>query len=549
MKTLLLSLLLVYTGLSTVRAQVSRQDCTDSLGTLGAPQRRTFYSFQDCHGAIPLCALNNRFGTGYICGNGRISNEVPTSSCLRQNENNSTWYTFKSRTAGKLKFTIVPLDMDTINPGGSNQGDTDYDWALYRLPAGTQADIPTCAQLTQNGSWEVACNYSGLRGATGMADSTNGKFENEITVNVGETFVLVVDNFTGGNLIGYKILFYEPATHPGLADIRLPGIKPRFLEITSVPNCTNTLLNFKFNKDVSCNDVLADGTLRIVNLSQPNKVYSLDTLFATPFCFGGTASQYALRYSPAEISDSMALILTNEVKDLCGDTLRVDTLRFKIKPFIRIEPFVGGVRQDSVCAGNVITLKAKPDESLGARIDQFRYQFFYYDAVRRITTGRILFNDSLTLDSINIISFKQKLQQKTVIYVMIKASSTTSACQDSALTKITINPVPNVQILPQYAACFGDTINVAAGNVADTSAFTYEWRSKVSGRRFPQLQQFVLKSDTVDDAGARARLVLRARNDDLTLQITYKPQYGACQGGVLKTKLLVGARLRPLFLY
>ena len=522
-------------------AQGNRQDCLDQAGSTGTPQVRTYYSSQDCAGAIALCALNNRYATGYICGNGRVSTEVPTGSCLLQNENNTTWYTFKVRRAGKLKFFIIPLDQDTVNIGATNQGNTDYDWALYKLPPGAETSVATCAQLSQNRSWEVSCNYSGARGTTGMTDTATtapgaGKFQASINVNVDETYVLVVDNFTGGNLIGYQIRFFDPTTYPTLADIRRPGRPARFDSIIQPPNCLNSTLTLRFSNQVQCRD-LKEGVITVVNLADPSRNYSIDTIY--PFnCAGNYTNLVKFRFSPLQPDTNYAIILTDTLRDICGNITTHDTLRFKVRPFIRLEGFVDDIRQDTVCSGKTIEVRATPDESLLARLQDFRYRFFYYDSARRSSTP-VVFNDStikLSADS-NSVFFRLNFPVRTRIFLIVSSKF------------IDILPLPVAPIAAQYATCFGpdNQITIQAGNSQDSSYYNYEWRSRISTRRFPQRQQFNLQSDTVNAADVNSPLVRRSQNDDLTLTVTYKPKYGGCQALPLKTKLLVGARLRPLF--
>ena len=129
-------------------------------------------------------------GTVQVCGNTPIS-FTPTGpgdiredlgGCMTTDEHFSIWYTFTVATSGTLTFMIVPNTMSN-----------DYDWALYG------PDV-SCGSL----GTPIRCNYSGTSGLTGLnftntntsSDATGSPFCSFLNVVAGQTYYIVVDNFS-----------------------------------------------------------------------------------------------------------------------------------------------------------------------------------------------------------------------------------------------------------------------------------------------------------------------------------------------------------------
>jgi hypothetical protein len=169
---------------------------------------------QDCKGAIKVNWNQYTYQSDSLCGSGLVNNELGRGSCLQTSERTTTWYVFKVRRSGVLKVLIYPLD---ITPGNGNSGDTDYDFALIKLPYGLTNTAQVCAQINANSSdtsWFRRCNYSGQRGITGISDTIltggQGKIEDPVYVEVDDYYLLAIDNFTSGasqNRIGYSVRF------------------------------------------------------------------------------------------------------------------------------------------------------------------------------------------------------------------------------------------------------------------------------------------------------------------------------------------------------
>ncbi len=197
---------------------------------------------QDCQNAIVLCNARYQSPNYNLCGRGLILDSL-RGSC-GTTEHVSSYYQFTVRASGVLNFLILPNDVtDTISLGSEGGSLTDYDFALYQVPAGSSVSQATC-RLFRGGfntpsPFQVSCDYSSLKGATGMWDpytSPPAKFQRPITVQAGETYLLHVDNFST-TTVGYQIIFRTPRNDARYADVTTPA----GLAINSIgfdPNCT-----------------------------------------------------------------------------------------------------------------------------------------------------------------------------------------------------------------------------------------------------------------------------------------------------------------------
>ena len=153
----------------------------------------SFFSYgqgaPDCAGAVVLCS--NASISFNPQGIGAVNDFAPASNsqgCLSTGERNTAWYYFEFNNMMPPNSQIT----FTINPNGS----ADYDFAIYGPDVG-------CGGLGA----PVRCSYAGTFGATGLGngatDTSEGAggdaFVAPLTVQPGQGFYLVVDNFSSNN--------------------------------------------------------------------------------------------------------------------------------------------------------------------------------------------------------------------------------------------------------------------------------------------------------------------------------------------------------------
>ncbi len=261
----------------------------------------------DCEGSIPLCGGIYTEDSAPP-GNGNIFEY--TGACNQGNETMSLWYTFTVTQPGDLSFILTP-----------NNSADDYDWGMFEITNGGCAGI-----VSQDGSSpEVECNSYGVLGlsgptgvstANGGSGSSNGPgdlngpaFNADLPVQVGQTFALVVMNWSN-SLEGYTIDFTGSSAE--IYDDQQPYI----LEATTT--CSNNQAHIQFSEpivvssvdtsDFSLTGPGGDYTCISILPDQPGSTFDtgFTILFNESILVGGT---YTL-----SVSD-----VSGNVQDACGN--------------------------------------------------------------------------------------------------------------------------------------------------------------------------------------------------------------------------------------
>ncbi|MDB4533279.1 T9SS type A sorting domain-containing protein [Vicingaceae bacterium] len=147
---------------------------------------------QDCLGGTSICSdatfNDNSNGSG-----DDVDLDGSNSGCLGT-ENETSWYFFEAQTAGTLEFLIDP-----------SNGTDDYDFAMWGpYPSGTTpatACPPVGAPIRCSFAAGAPTAYGGTGlqiGAGDVSEGTGGDdIVDEITLVIGDVYVLVVDNYSG----------------------------------------------------------------------------------------------------------------------------------------------------------------------------------------------------------------------------------------------------------------------------------------------------------------------------------------------------------------
>ncbi len=281
----------------------------------------------DCLGAIPVCTgyyfqPNTSTGVGSIPGEIYSSGGCPYN-CL-DGEVNSTWYIFTVQEAGMLRFTISPIDPND-----------DYDWAVYNLTNHKCENI-----YSQANEMCVSCNSAGgvgLHGDTGAdsgfdecagpgSDNGNTKWNEDISVEEGETYVLYVSDWTQSPT-GYSLDF--SASSAVIFDDVPPELDSIFYD--DVSGCMEDQLRFKFSEKVRCDRV----TPSILSVEGPGGPYNVIDVYGEACDFGGEWEiEYTLTLDkPFQQNGTYQLLLAtgfNGVVDACNNIAPADTADFTL---------------------------------------------------------------------------------------------------------------------------------------------------------------------------------------------------------------------------
>ncbi len=363
---------------------------------------------QDCNSAIPVCS-GTFVQPNSFSGEGDNPNEVPDGSCLGSGELNSVWYVFTVGITGTLEFTIDP-----------NDPSDDYDFALYDLTG------KSCSDISTGVAPEVRCNYCLDSGPTGISASgvnasedccTNSpgcRYSSILNVTVGETFTLIVSNFTSSNS-GYTLEF------GGTAEIfdDIPA-EP----VSVITPCGVNFMDVQLNEAVLCSSISSDGS--DFTLSGPGGPFTVTA--ATGINCGTATSQVNLEITPQVIIGGEYTITINNgadantIIDNCENETSVgESLTFTATP---TDTEIAG--PNSVCAGSEITLTA----SSGTE-----YEWSNGEITQSITVSPL---------------------EQTTYSVTI----TSGTCIQNASTTVNVDPAPIANFsIPSSQICTGDNIS------------------------------------------------------------------------------------------
>ncbi|MEZ4985616.1 MAG: gliding motility-associated C-terminal domain-containing protein [Saprospiraceae bacterium] len=304
-------------------------------------------TIQDCLGAVPVCQSVYTESLS-PSGSGNIPNEIPFGQTCTDGESNSIWYIFTASEDGLLGFIITP----------ANAND-DYDWALFNL---TNAD---CDDIGEDNL--VSCNAAGGPGCHGPTGCTaagvgnwtpggctgNGPFNALVPTTAGNTYVLMVSNWTGSPN-GYTIDFNE-STGLGVFDQQAPLLS----EVTNLPqSCGDQTLDLHFNEYLQCGSIQSAA----FSLAGPGGPYAVTVTPSGCSSPDDPTRDVRLTISPAIQSMGTFTLTVNPITDLqlldlCDNQLVTTAYSFEVD--VPIPETVNIGRDTSlVCAGDELTLDA-----------------------------------------------------------------------------------------------------------------------------------------------------------------------------------------------
>lgn len=204
---------------------------------------------QDCLGAIPICNdVYDEPDPYAYSGNGNYENEIMKFQDCITSENNGIWYRFTAQSNGYLNFTISP-----------HHETDDYDWIVFDFTNGTCADLAINTQEyvissnnygseNNNGPTGASSKMSGgtAGDCNGPGDTNGPKWNDDIDVKEGRTYLLYLSNYTGSTH-GYKIDFSEStakiydnsAPHINRIVDASPGAKKLIFEFSEYVDCSS----------------------------------------------------------------------------------------------------------------------------------------------------------------------------------------------------------------------------------------------------------------------------------------------------------------------
>jgi hypothetical protein len=285
----------------------------------------------DCLGAIPVCQ-DVYYEPLIFSGPGNYPNEIPHCSpsfcttCCPNNcldgEWNSAWYLFTVQQSGLLRFTIQP---DVTSD--------DYDWAVFNLTENRCEEIYSMVNALQ-----VSCNAAGISNTTGMSSLFGGtthcnvcgtsgtnKWNADLTVFEGQTFVLYVSNWGSGAQGGFTLDF--SASTAVIYDDVPPSIASVAAE--EITGCNETELTIFFSENVTCAGV----SPFLFTIEGPGGPYQVVEVYGPACGVGGEwEKEFILTVDKPFASNGMYTLYMATgfpgVQDVCNNIAPADTISF-----------------------------------------------------------------------------------------------------------------------------------------------------------------------------------------------------------------------------
>ncbi|PCJ26801.1 MAG: hypothetical protein COA97_05255 [Flavobacteriales bacterium] len=206
----------------------------------------------DCVNATLIC--NNIAVPGNSTGPGIVAEACGgAAGCPAGGENYSNWYSVSFTTSGTFNFNLVP-----------SVGTDDYDYAIY-------GPAVTCTAL---GS-PIRCSDAALTGNTGLlagsgdlTEDVNGnKFTEELNVLAGETYYIMIDEWTPTGA-GYNLNL------GGTATISCVPLPVKLISFDAEYNFDEKVVNLQWNTATEINNdyFLVERSLDGVTFEQIGKV-------------------------------------------------------------------------------------------------------------------------------------------------------------------------------------------------------------------------------------------------------------------------------------
>ncbi|MBV5346432.1 MAG: hypothetical protein JZU63_13440, partial [Rhodoferax sp.] len=262
-------------------------------------------------------------------------------------EENDVFYIITVQTSGILRFTLTP-----------NNASNDYDWSLFNM---TNAG---CDQIYTNASTlQVSCNsygVAGTNGPTGISTAlgnnlncngpgTSGqKFNKDLKVLSGQTYVLNVSNWSATNQSGYTLDF--SGSTASIFDITAATVD----SIQQTVSCAGSdSLFIRFSENVKCVDVFHKPSK--FSLTGPAGTYTISDV-TSPDCGTGATNgrRTYLQVTPKLAAGDYVLHIIGDIRDLCGNLCVYQDYPFTLTEINA--PVVSAGNDTTVANGVIITL-------------------------------------------------------------------------------------------------------------------------------------------------------------------------------------------------
>ena len=355
--------------------------------------------------AFPVCGISSFTQTSVpICTNNNVISPACNTSFP---DANPYWYKFTCYASGTLGFLITP----------SNLGD-DYDWQLFDITGHDPSEVYTNTALF------VCCNWSGVYGLTGTADTAGAAnqcaspttyaqggvspFSTKPNLIVGHTYLLLISHYTNSQS-GYTLSFGG-----GSANITDPAV-PNYVKASGI--CGGNKIYIKLSKHIQCKTIASNGSDFSLSPATTSITAATGYGCGSSFDTDSVIVQLNNPLSPANYS------ITQQI-GTDGNTLLDNCYNAVV---------VGTSSSFTITSQQLIKAAFTYQINYGCKYDTVNY----FIGGQNIATWNWSFDSSASTTQSNpTIIYSTFGQHQTILY------ATNSVCADTAIATFTLNNAP-----------------------------------------------------------------------------------------------------------
>jgi len=342
----------------------------------------------------------------------------------------------------------------------------------------------------------------------------------------GTTFQIVISKDIR-DICGNKVLF-------DTATFSIDSLKPSTFSITGKQaSCGITELTVQFAEPVFCDSVKANKWIILNNgvpFGQVTRARRFNNLPGGPNCLD---TMFVLKFNKA-IKDSLnlQLALNGIIRDFCGNPVILDSLPFRINPFLTVkgDPLV-------VCPKKTTTLTALLDTTFdGYTTDSLQFRW------TNLRNNETLIEDDSTSFAPNnegIVKIKRDLVYAENVTYQVIVKNVINGCIDTATVPIRFSPRPNLEEPNILTYCFGETFTFKPTFTnAKPSELVFSWfRKPVSAD--------TLSKDSVFTQTVDSLLISKGLEQNYVLQTRFIDTLGGCVANPTDLKIRYGRKIMP----
>ena len=331
------------------------------------------------------------------------------------------------------------------------------------------------------------------------------------------------------DICGNKVLF-------DTVGLRLEYPVPLVFAVTGrQPSCGISELTIQFADPVRC-DSVRPSKFTILNAGVPfGQVISTRRANNLP-CTGTTLdSVYVIRFSQA-IKDTvnLSVALNGLILDKCNNDVKLDTLHFKINPFLTVRS-----TPEVVCPKAITTIRTFIDTAFGKATERDSLLFTWTN----LNTGQDLEEDEFTTftPGDSVVKIKRDLTTSELVNYRLIVQNLVNGCLDTAYTNVLFSARPDLAPSGKQTHCYGESFEYKPIiNNAKRGDLMYAWfRGTGRGPNDTISKDSMLVQTVVDS------IIEKGLDQTYEVVMRYIDSLGGCKADLFKVDFKYGRKIEP----